>query len=152
MNLHVFASLGSKSQPDIPLVDAGFRKHQPTHKWRHNTSKPAIPHLDARFHKLTRVTTSVLPCNGHHQGYHKGYHKGLRLLRDTVKASIRVALRTFDRNSHIHASARRLLRNTSMHIGSKASRFSWVFNVATQLAPKLYFGIPMCLPGEMTSS
>ena len=52
-----------------------------------------------------------------------------------------------DRNPHVHASARRLLRNASMHIWSRAWRFSWVFNVATQLAPKLYFGIPMCLPG-----
>ena len=41
---------------------------------------------------------------------------------------------------------RRLLRNTSMHMWSRAWRFIWVFNVATQLAPKLYFGIPMCLP------
>ena len=48
--------------------------------------------------------------------------------------------------SHVHARARRLLRNTSMHMWSRAWRFIWIFNVATQLAPKLYFGIPMCLP------
>ena len=36
----------------------------------------------------------------------------------------------------------------------RACRFSWVFNVATQLAPKLYFGIPMSCAcrHEMTSS
>ena len=47
-HINISHSQSRRSIPQMPNGDA--------HQWRHNTSKPAIPNLDARFHKCPMET------------------------------------------------------------------------------------------------
>ena len=76
------------------------------------------------------------------EGQNLGFTRGLEVALREARARLRevrarqwsVATRRCETTSEKHNLAYR----------SRAWRFSWVFKVATQLAPKLYFGIPMC--------
>ena len=77
------------------------------------------------------------PKPGFYKGPRGGPTRGPReVARGPREAVVSIATRRCETTLEKHNHAYR----------SRAWRFSWVFMVATQLAPKLYFGIPMCLP------
>ena len=83
---------------------------------------------------------SMKLLEGQNLGFTRGLEVALReacaRLREVRARQWSVATRRCETTLEKHNHAYR----------SRAWRFSWVFKVATQLAPKLYFGIPMCLP------
>ena len=77
-----------RSIPQAPTRDA--------HQWQHTTSKPAIPHLDARFHKhpletnISGMTAHQNQLSPSRRSIRRGTIRSFTNRSDSVKAGSRV--------------------------------------------------------------